>query len=340
MNNKMKRDSFMLPSVTGKKIGITGGAGFIGSNLARRLVEGGAIVTIFERPEKDFHLIQDIIDKIIIKKGDITKSNDIEDFVYEQEYLFHLAWQTDLKKSMVNPKEDISTDIIGLIVLLESCKKVNPAIKIIFSSTVTVIGLNNKINPDESVREAPLSIYEANKLCGEKYLKIYSQNYHLNTVILRLANVFGEGQRIDNPSRGIINFMIGKALRGEELTIYGKGEFIRDYNYVQNYIDTFLMALTLKEWDGEVYILGSGRGLSFNDAMSKLKSIVEDSYGKEVKVTHIPFPDEENPINKRNFISNFNKFKKATGWFPVISFEDGLKKTIIYYINELKNEYK
>jgi len=314
---------------SGKKVLITGGLGFIGSNLARRLLKYEAKVSILERVGAERRNIQDIADKIEIIEGDFSK--DIEKDIADKHYLFHLAWQTDLKKSMENPKEDLTDDIGNLIILLEACRKNNPQIKIVFSSTVTIISDCKNLPANEQEKENPLSVYDLNKFTAEKYLQMYWQIYGVKSCILRLSNVFGEGQRIDNPNRGVLNFMIGRALRNEPLTVYGDGEFIRDYCYIQNYIDAFLSAGASEKTNGEMYLLGSGRGLTFNDVVGKIKKIVENLTEIKVTIQHIPFPGDEHKINKRNFVADYSKFNNATGWVPKISFEDGLQQTIEYY---------
>src|SRR3989338_10485212 len=199
-----------MPSFTGKRVLITGGCGFLGSNLARRLINDGAKVSLFVRPGKNKDNILDIVDKVEIIEGSLLNEKDYANMLKEKDFLFHFAWQTDLKASMQHPQEDVSSDIISLLNILEFCRKENPSIKIIFPSTTTVIGIPENIPSDESATERPLSIYEVNKLTAEKYLQMYSTVYGLKTVTLRLSNVFGEYQRIDNPGRGVLNFMIGR----------------------------------------------------------------------------------------------------------------------------------
>ncbi len=331
----MKKE-LKIPSLEGKRVLVTGGCGFLGSNLARRLVKDNSKVTLFVRPGKDKENIKDFENKVDIIEGDILNLKDVETTIKDKDYIFHLAWQTDLKKSMLQPIEDLKTDCIGLLNILESCKIHNKNVKIIFASTTTVIGVTDKIPASENQGTNPLSIYEANKLLGEKYLYIYSKIHGLKTTVLRLSNVFGEGQKIDNPSRGVLNFMIGKTLRNEPLTVYGTGNFIRDYCYVQNYVDAFILAAATENTNGEAYVLGSGNGLTFNEMVEKIKRITEELTGKKIEITHIPWPDEDNPINKRNFIADYGKFNRATGWYPRISFEEGLMRTIEYYYKKIK----
>lgn len=315
-----------------KNILITGGAGFLASNLARRLLDNNKI-TLFVKPNTDKYKIQSITThkNITIVEGDLSDKEFLQKLIKDKDYLFHFAWQTDLKKSMAQPSKDLQEDIGGLINLLESCRQINPSIKIIFTSAVTVIGEAIKISSNENEKELPLSIYEANKLAAEKYLYLYYKNYNLKTCSLRLSNVFGEYQKIDNPNRGVLNFMIGRALRGEPLTVYGDGEFIRDYCYVQNYCDAFIATAESSNTNGEVFVLGSGEGKTMNEVVEKIKEIVEQLTNKKVEIQHIPFPEGSHQINKRNFIADHGKFTKATGWIPKISFEEGLKRTIQFY---------
>ncbi|MEK6898339.1 MAG: GDP-mannose 4,6-dehydratase [Nanoarchaeota archaeon] len=326
---------FLFRQMAGKNILITGGAGFLGANLAKRLVELGANITIFTRIGKNRENFKGIGSRIKFIEGGLTNESDVSETIKGKDYIFHFAWQTDLKKSMQNPREDLMTDVLGILNLLETCKKENPNVKIIFASTTTVIGTPSKLPVNENHPENPLSIYDTNKLIAEKYFKIYYKNFKLKFCVLRLSNVFGELQRIDNPNRGVLNFMIGRALRGEPLTVHGTGDFIRDYCYVQNYVDAFILAAISDKTNGEVCILGSGEGRTMNEVVEKIKKIVEAMTGRGVVIEHIPFPESESEINKRNFIADFSKFKEITGWYPKISFDEGLEKTIGFYVSRM-----
>ncbi len=324
---------FIFEQMSGKNVLVTGGAGFLGSNLAKRLIELNSNVTVLTRIGKNRDNLKEVEHKIKFVEGNLTNESDVSDAIKNKDYIFHLAWQTDLKKSMLNSREDLMSDILGLLTLLEVCKRENPNIKIIFASTTTVIGLPLKIPAGENHPELPLSIYDANKLLAEKYLQIYSRN-GLKSCTLRVSNIFGELQKIDNPNRGVLNFMVGRALRGEVLTVFGSGEFIRDYCYVQNYVDAFIIAALSENTNGQSYILGSGEGRTMNEVVEKIKKITEAMTGKSVVIERTPFPEGEHDINKRNFVADFSKFKEATGWYPKISFDEGLEKTIGFYVEK------
>src|SRR3989344_1759140 len=310
-----------------KKILITGGAGFLASNLARRLMQDNTL-TLFVKPHTDQERIQDLKNNknIEVVEGNFSEKNTLIEIIKDKDYLFHFAWQTDLKKSMLNPALDLQQDIVSLIQVLEICKNVNTNIKIIFASAVTVIGEAQKIPTNEEEKENPLSVYDLHKLIAEKYLQLYYKNYKIKSCSLRLSNVFGEYQKIDNPNRGVLNFMIGRALREEPLTVYGDGEFIRDYCYVQNYMDAFITAAESENTDGEVFVLGSGEGKTMNQVDEKINEIVDGKTAKKVEIKYVTFPEGSHVINKRNFIADHTKFSRATGWQPKISFEDGLRK--------------
>ncbi len=303
----------------GKNILITGGCGFLGSNLAKRLIEKNK-VSLFIRPGESRDNIKDFEDKLEVIEGDLTSKKDVSGALLETDYLYHFAWQTDLKKSMESPVDDLKNDLGGLINILEVCRTHNPNVKIVFTSTVTVADEN--------------SVYDINKLMAEKYFQMYYDLYGVKSCVLRLSNVFGEKQRIDNPNRGVLNFMIGRALQGEVLTVYGEGNWIRDYSYVQDYVDAFVSAAENEKTNGKVFVIGSGEGKTFNEVVENIKKIVEELTGKNVKIEHVEFPEGSHDINKRNFVADYMKFRYPTGWYPKTSFEEGLRKTIEFYLEK------
>ena len=325
-----------FPSFNNKNILITGGLGFLGSNLAHRCLEYGGKVTLFSRSQKHFINICNIKDSVEIVTGDVRDSEKIEEVTKKKDYIFHFASQISHIVSMENPKLDVDVNCNGTLNILESCKRYNPSANIVFAGTVTQAGAINNLPASEMERDFPLSIYEANKLVCEKYLYIYHKVYGLKTVSLRFANIFGERQDINNPRRGVLNHMIKRAMVGEPITVYGDGKFIRDYNYIQNIVDATLSAVNTDRTNGDYYIVGSGVGKTFKEMVEAVNSAVEKNTGKSTKIVFTPFPQDEKRIDSGDFIADYTKFNKTTGWFPRISFEEGLEKTVLFYKNNLK----
>jgi UDP-glucose 4-epimerase len=316
---------------------ITGGLGFIGSNLAHSLVDS-ANVTLFTKSTNKLRNIKEIQDKVEIIQGDITDTKKVESIVKDKDHIFHFAGQNDHILSLENPLLDVDINCKGTLNILESARKFSENANIIFSSTESVVGKIAKLPASEDQQENPLSLYEVHKLTGEKYLYIYNKVYGLNTTTLRFANVFGERQTMKVTNRGILNQMIRRTFLGEPITVYGDGSFIRDYSYIKNFIDACILAALSPNTNGEVYMMGSGKGLSFKDMVTKINETVKDLTGKSTEIKNVPFPETEKKIDRGDIIIDYSKFNKATGWFPKVSFEEGLKRTILFYKDRL-DEY-
>jgi len=332
----LKNKKLRVPHLTGEIL-ITGGLGFIGSNLAQRLVENGAQVTLFSRSLDNLRNVVEIKDKVKIVIGDIRDYETVRRLVKNKDYIFHFAGQIDHIFSMENPQLDADINCKGTLNVLESCRRFNDEANIVFSSSVGVIGIVKNIPANENEKELPLSIYESHKLVCEKYLSVYYKNYGLPTTTLRFANVFGERQKMTVSPRGILNQMIRRAFLGEAITIYGKGNFIRDYCYIQNYLDACLLSVDSHKTKGEIYIIGSGKGITFKEMVEKVNSVVKELIGKSTQIKYVPFPAHYKKLDRGDFIADYSKFNKATGWYPYISFEEGLKRTVLFYKERLKD---
>ena len=195
------------------------------------------------------------------------------------------------------------------------------------TGTVTQIGPVTRLPVDEDATGRPVAIYEAHKATCENYLAIYHRVFGLRTTMLRLSNVFGERQQIDDPKRGIVNLMIGRALRGEPITVYGDGSFLRDYNYVPNVVDALLMAAASPLTKGEFYVVGSGVGTTFLDMMKRIVETVATLGHGRTAIEFVPFPAQHALIDQGNFVVDATRLREATGWTPVISLEEGLDRT-------------
>ncbi len=322
--------AFELKSMSGQKVLITGGLGFIGSNLAIKCLELGAEVALFTDIITNTNNIKEIIGKVIIIQGDITKYDEIAKAIKDKDIIFHLAAQTSHTLAMENPLLDIDINLIGTMNVLEACRKTNPRAKIISLGTVTQAGIVNGII-NEDIKDEPIEIYSANKLICEKYFQIYSKVYGLYTSFLRLNTIYGERQRIDNPKRGIANFFIGRILRGEPITIYGDGKWIRDYNHVSNVIDALILCSQNENAKGKRYVLG-GDKMYFTDMVNEVVQAVEKYSSKKGIVTFVPFPEGEKRLDVGNTEVDYSKIKNELGWEPKINFKEGIERTVKYYV--------
>ncbi len=327
--------TYNLKSMKGEKVLITGGIGLVGSNVARKCLELGAEVTIFNKNFDKIKNIEDIKSRVKIIRGDIMDYEKIEESIFGMDYIFLFAGQVSHLKSMKNPFLDLNANCKATLNVLESCRKHNPDAKIIFSGTVREAGVISGKYVDETQREEPTSIYGLHKLTSEKYLQIYNKVYGLKTTTLRLTNVFGIGTYNTNAERSVINHFIKRALKEKKLDVYGDGGPLRDYNYVENVAEAFVCAAQSEKTNGEFYILGSGQGKTFIDFLDKLKNEIKNTLGFEIEINKIPVPEAVEKTVQGDVIADYSKLKDATGWQPKISFEEGIRKTIeFYYKNE------
>jgi len=320
------KDKFAI--LKNKRILITGGLGFIGSNLALRLNELGAKVTLTDVNLDNKNRLSPMESEFEIIANDITKYEGLEELVKDKDIIFHLAAQTSHSFSMQKPLVDTKINVIGTLHVLEAIRKVNPEVRIVFTSTKGVTGKPNKLPVDEETPVDPLDVYSANKLLLEYYCRIYQNHFGLKYSIIRLTNVFGPRQQIKSPSLGILNFFIGQALKGETITIYGDGEQLRDYNYIDNVVDALILACIEENAIGEIFYLGSNVGTKFKDMAKKIVEIV----GKG-QLKYVPYPDTAKKIEIGDFVVNPKKLKEKLGWEPKISFEEGIKLTVEFYRN-------
>lgn len=325
--------SFELKKMNNQNVLITGGLGFIGSNLAIKCLELGANVFLFTDVLEQIENIKEIKDnpKLKIMQGSIALYDDIERAIKEKDIVFHLAAQTSHFVSMENPILDIDINLIGTMNVLEACRKTNPSAKIVSLGTVSQSGIAKILPIDETHTDWPIEIYSANKLICEKYFQIYHKAYGLHTAFLRLGTLFGERQRIDSAKRGITNFFIGKILRGEPITVYGDGKFIRDYIHVSNVIDALILSAQDEKAKGHSFLLGSDR-MYFIDMVKGVAEAVEKLAGKKANIVFVPFPEGEKKIDVGNTTINYSKIKNLLGWEPKVNFKEGIERTVKHYV--------
>lgn len=330
------KKAYRIKRMDGQNVLITGGLGFIGSNLAHRLVDLGANTTIHTHTLDKLRNVREIKEKLHIVKGDVRDFNSVKECVKGQDYVFHLAAQTSNLVSMENPFLDVDVNCKGTLNVLEACRKFNKDAKVVFSGTTGQAGRVKTIPVDESLQDNPTSIYDANKLVAEKYCSIYYHSYGIPTTTLRFATLFGERQQVKTGRVGVVNFFIKKAMLGETITIFGKGDWLRDYVYIGNVVEALTISAQSSKTNGEFYVVGTGRGTKFVDMVKQLVKTVKEVTGKEAKYVFVPFPEDWKRVDVGDFIADYSKLSKATGWYPRISFEEGLRRTVLFYKDRLQ----
>jgi len=323
--------------VKDKKILITGGAGFIGSNLAHQLVRKGSEVIILDSMSENYganeYNIKGIRDEIQFKKGDVRNRKDVIDVVENVDAVFHMAAQLSRPISMSTPTEDIETNCTGTINVLEAIKDYSPSAKIIFASSQAVYGKPTEKPLTENSKVDPIDIYGANKLAGEKYCSVYEQVYDIDTVCFRLANVYGPRAQLENPKYGVINKFIRLSLNDSELTVYKPGDMLRDFVFIDDVIQGLIKGLVSDRANGEVFVLSSGTSTSI---VELAEMIVEISGKGEVSL--VPWPEDWDQIKIGDVTFKPEKIQEYLNWSKTTKLKNGLEETITFYENN-RQEY-
>ncbi len=322
--------------ITNKKILITGGLGFIGSNLARRLVELDNEVTVVDSliPEYGGNLrnLFDLEERISINLSDIRDQNSICEIVKGHDYLFNLAGQTSHLDSMENPFTDLDINAKAQLSILEACRKNNPETRIIFASTRQVYGKPQYLPVDEKHPLYPVDVNGINKIAGEQYNILYSEVYGIRSSVLRLTNTYGPRMRIKDARQTFLGIWIRNLLQGKPIQVFGDGTQRRDYNFIDDVIDALLLVALSDNADGKAYNLGSPNPLSLEETAKLMCKQVE---GGNYEL--IPFPENRKAIDVGDFICDFTTFSDSFGWVPKVSFADGITKSIEFFEREISH---
>lgn len=318
-----------------KKVIITGGLGFIGSNLAIRLIKLGANVTLVDSMIPDYggnlFNIEPIKDQVRINFSDIRDSYSMKYLVKGQDYLFSLAGQVSHIDSMIDPLTDLDINTRAQVSILEACRQSNPSIRIVYASTRQIYGKPKYFPVDESHPLNPTDVNGINKMAGEWYHILYHNVHGLNTICLRLTNTYGPRQLIKHNRQGFISVFVRQIIQGEKIRIFGNGEQIRDMNYVDDVVDALLMAGTQKDCYGEIYNLGCSEPINL---LNLANLLIELNGGGEFEV--VSFPAAKKRIDIGDYYGNYQKFSLLTGWQPKISLKVGLTSMLAYYKENLE----
>lgn len=320
------------------KVLITGGLGFIGSNLAYRLVESGANVTIIDSliPEYGGNLINvaGIEDKLKVNIADVRDEHSLTYLVQGQDYLFNLAGQTSHLDSMKDPFTDLEINCRAQLSILEACRKYNPNIKVIFASTRQIYGKPDYLPVDEKHLLRPVDVNGINKMAGEWYHILYNNVYHIHTCALRLSNTYGPRMRIKDDRQTFLGIWLRNLLENKPLLIYGDGKQLRDFNYVDDIVDVLIQVALDERANGQVFNTGGKERISLLD----LAKLMIECNGGKGKFEIIPFPAERKAIDIGDYYADYSYIAKKIGWEPRISLKEGLQKTLAYY-QEMLSHY-
>ena len=319
-----------MKNYSGKEILITGGLGFIGSNLARSLVAQGANVTLVDSLIPKYggnpFNIEDIRDKVSVNFCDVRDTHAMTYLIQGKDYLFNLAGQTSHLDSMTDPHTDLDINAAAQLSILEVCRKENPDIKIVFASTRQLYGKPDYLPVDEKHSIRPVDVNGINKLAGEWYHLLYNNVYGIRSCALRLTNTYGPGMRVKDARQTFLGIWIRLLLEGKPIKIFGDGLQLRDFTYVDDCIEALLLAGASDKANGKVYNLGGNEVIGLKD-LSKM--MVNLGHGGSFELA--PFPSERKAIDIGDYYSDFSLITKELGWIPKIDLKDGLKRTLNYY---------
>ncbi|HZE73241.1 MAG TPA: NAD-dependent epimerase/dehydratase family protein [Pyrinomonadaceae bacterium] len=328
-------DKQTLPLLTGQRVLITGGLGFVGSNLAHRCLGLGAAVTVYDcldsRSGGNMYNIQDIRDDVRVIVNDIRNLEGVGSAILNQDIVFNCAAYTSHPNSMREPLTDIDVNCKGVINLLEAARRFSPEIKIVHVGTSTQIG-RMQFNPVTEVHpEFPVDIYSANKSAAEKYVLIYGAAYQMRTTVVRLANVFGPRSNIKSSDFGFINYFIGRALQGKELTVYGDGLQLRNITYVDDCVAALVLAASEETSNDQVFFAVADKQYS----IAEIAKTLEEKIGGKVKF--VEWPAERKAIEIGDAVISNAKIKTLLKWNPLFDLQTGLVKTRDYFTSCLNH---
>jgi dTDP-glucose 4,6-dehydratase/UDP-glucose 4-epimerase len=321
MNNSFFADRQVL---------ITGGLGFIGSHLARRLVSAGASVTVVDSliPQYggNFFNIQDIRNQISINISDVRDPHAMAYLVKDKDFLFNLAGQTSHMDSMQDPRTDLDINAAAQLSILEACRQHNTGIKLIFASTRQLYGRPDYLPVDERHPIRPVDVNGINKLAGEWYHLLYNNVYGIRACALRLTNTYGPAMRVKDARQTFLGIWVRNLIEGKPVLVFGDGTQLRDFNYVDDVVEALLMAAASDKANGEVFNLGSHEVINLRQLALLMVDLHPNGHCELVA-----FPPERKVIDIGDYYSDFTKINDAMGWAPKISLREGLRKSLDYY---------
>jgi UDP-glucose 4-epimerase len=309
---------------------ITGGLGFIGSNLARALVALGARVLIVDSLIPDYggnvFNIDDVKDRVRVNVADIRQQTTMNYLVQGHEVIFNLAGQVSHIDSMREPYTDLEINCRSQLTVLEACRHNNPRVKVVFAGTRQVYGRPTTLPVTEAHLVRPTDVNGINKAAGEYYHLVYNNVFGIRASSLRLTNVYGPRQLLKHNRQGFIAWFIRRVLENDEIQIFGDGSQLRDFVFVDDAVDAFLRAGADDASNGEVFNVGGLEPISHRDLVDVM---IRTAGSGRSRCT--PWPAEKKAIDIGDFYADSSKIRATLGWQPSVTLAEGLKRTFDFY---------
>jgi nucleoside-diphosphate-sugar epimerase len=319
---------------SGRRVLVTGGLGFIGSHVARRLALYGADVTVIDAlvPGYGGNLfnVDDVRDRIQLVVDDVRDAPAIEACVEGRDFVFNLVGQVSHTDSMSQPDVDLENNCHAPLAVLEACRRTNRAAHVVYSSTRQIYGRPDRIPVSESHPCRPLDVNGIHKWAAEQYHRLYDEVYGITSAVLRLTNTYGPGVLVKHPRQGFIGWFLRKIVEGGEIEIMGDGTQLRDMNYIDDVVDALLLAAVTPAARGQIYNLGSPQPVALLDLAQRLIAIAGRG-----SLRFVPFPPERKRIDVGSITVDYSRIRADLGWEPRIDLDEGLTRSLRYYQQHL-----